>query len=85
MSKTSPTKFCHATQIKLYMWSCGQILITLLFLWEKFSWPQVHKSLTWKIIFLSGALNSSLIVWDWYDLVILHKYGRKLETQNKKI
>ena len=85
MSKTSPTKFYHATQIKLYMWSCDQILITLLFLWEKFSWPQVHKSLTWKIIFLSGALNSSLIVWDWYDLVILHKHGRKFETQNKKI
>ena len=27
----SPTKFCHMTQIILWMWSCDQSLITLAF------------------------------------------------------
>ena len=31
LSMTSPTKFCHMTQIILWMWSCDQSLITLAF------------------------------------------------------
>ena len=29
LSVTSPTKFCHMTQIMLWMWSCDQSLVTL--------------------------------------------------------
>ena len=29
LSMTSPTKFCHFTQIILWMWSCDQSLVTL--------------------------------------------------------
>ena len=31
LSMTSPTKFCHMTQIILWMWSRGQSLVTLAF------------------------------------------------------
>ena len=31
LSMTSPTKFCHVMQIKLWMWSCDQSLVTLTF------------------------------------------------------
>ena len=31
LSVTSPTKFCHMTQIILWMWSCDQSLVTLAF------------------------------------------------------
>ena len=31
LSITSRTKFCHITQIKLWMWSCDQSLVTLTF------------------------------------------------------
>ena len=31
LSMISPTKFCHMTQIKLWMWSCDQSLVTLAF------------------------------------------------------
>ena len=32
LSKTSPTKFYHVTQIILLMWSCDQSLVTPTFL-----------------------------------------------------
>ena len=32
LSMTSPTKFCHMTQIILWIWSCDQSLVTLAFL-----------------------------------------------------
>ena len=31
LSMTSPTKFCHMTQVILWMWSCDQSLVTLAF------------------------------------------------------
>ena len=31
LSMTSPAKFCHMTQIILWMWSCDQSLVTLAF------------------------------------------------------
>ena len=31
MSMTSPAKFCHMTEIILWMWSCDQSLVTLAF------------------------------------------------------
>ena len=37
LSRTSPTKFCHITQIIMWMWSCDQNLVTLAFLQEKLS------------------------------------------------
>ena len=37
LSKTSPTKFYHMTQIILYMWSFYQSLVTVAFIWEKLS------------------------------------------------
>ena len=55
---TSPTKFCHMTQIILWMWSCDQSLVTLAFLWEKLSQPQFYKDLTRKTAFFEG--------WSWF-------------------
>ena len=40
LSKTSPTKFYHVTQIILLMWSFDQSLVNIAFLWEKLSKPQ---------------------------------------------
>ena len=37
LSTTSPTKFCHTTQIILWMWSCDQSSVTLAFVKEKLS------------------------------------------------
>ena len=37
------------------MWSCDQGLVTLVFLWQKLSSPQICKDLTRKIIFLEGC------------------------------
>ena len=37
LSRTSPAKFCHITQIIMWMWSCDQNLVTLAFLQEKLS------------------------------------------------
>ena len=55
---TSPAKFCHMTQIILWMWSCDQSLVTLAFLWEKLSQPQFYKDLTRKTAFFEG--------WSWF-------------------
>ena len=64
LSKTFPqtltlsTKFYHATQIILYMWSCHQSLVTLAFLWENLSEPRFCKDLTRKTIFFQD--------WAWF-------------------
>ena len=64
LSKTFPqtltlsTKFYHATQIILYMWSCHQSLVTLAFLWENLSEPRFCKDLTRKTIFFQS--------WAWF-------------------
>ena len=61
-----PTKFCHMTQIILWLWSCDQSLVTLAFVEEKLSLRQFYKDLTEKLLLLRGGLGSSSIIWDWY-------------------
>ena len=55
---TSTIKFCHMTQIILWMWSCDQSLVTLAFVYEKLSQPQFYKDLTRKTAFFEG--------WPWF-------------------
>ena len=57
---TSPTRFCHMTQIILWMWSFDQSLVTLEFVQEKLSQPQFYKNLTRKTSFFEG--------WSWFKL-----------------
>ena len=40
------------------MWSCDQSLVTVVFLWEKLSWPQLYKDFTRKTAFFDG--------WSWF-------------------
>ena len=68
-TRTSPTKYYSVIQIILKMWSCDQSLVTLAFLWEKLSQPQVYKDLTRKTAFFEGlscCLGSSSIILDWH-------------------
>ena len=45
--------------------SCDQSLVTVAFLWEKLSEPQLYHDLTRKTAFFRGGLCSSSIIWDW--------------------
>ena len=65
LSMASPTKFTHATQIILWIWSYDQSLVTAAPLWQKLSQPQIYKNLARKTTFLKGGLGSSSIIWDW--------------------
>ena len=45
--------------------SSGQSLVTVAFLWEKLSQPQLYKDLTRKTAFLRGGHGSSSVIRDW--------------------
>ena len=47
---------------------CDQNLVTVAFLLEKLSQPQLYKNLTRKTAFLRGGLCSSSIIWDWHQV-----------------
>ena len=66
-SKAPLTKLYHVIQIILQMWSCKQSLVTLAFLWEKFSQPQFYKDLTTETLFFEG--------WSWFKF---HNLGMTL-------
>ena len=67
------------------MWSLDQSLVTLSFLGEKLSKPQVYKDLIRKTAFLRSGLGSSSIIWDWYELEILDQYGKRVKTKSQKV
>ena len=68
---TSQTKFCHMTQVILWVWSCDQSLVTLAFVWEKLSEPQFYKDLIRKTAFEW---------WSWYKF---NSLGLALDTNLK--
>ena len=68
----STMKFCHMTQIILWMWSCDQSLVTLAFVQEKLSQPQFYKDLTRKTAFFEG--------WPWFKF---NNLGLALGTNSK--
>ena len=49
--------------VDVVMW---QSLITIAFLWEKLSWRQFYKDLTWKTVFLRSGLGLRSIISDWH-------------------
>ena len=55
---TSSARFYHVIQIILEMCLCDQSLITVAFLWEKLSQPQLYMDLTRKPLFFEG--------WFWF-------------------
>ena len=55
---TSPAKLYHMTQVILWMWSYGQSLVNLAFLWEVIIKPQFYNYLTRKTTFFEG--------WSWF-------------------
>ena len=66
MSMTSPTEFCHMTQIILWMWSCDQRLVTSISIREVIITSILFKDLTRKTAFLRSGLGLSSITWDWH-------------------
>ena len=63
---TSPTEFCHMTQIILWMWSCDQRLVTSISIREVIITSILFKDLTRKTAFLRSGLGLSSITWDWH-------------------
>ena len=57
---TFATKFYLVTQIVQQMRLCDQSLSTLVFLWEKLSWPQFEWSSLWRFNYLELALIIAL-------------------------
>ena len=81
MSMTSPTKFCHTTQIILWMWSCGHLYKTsyhnLNFIRI---WPE--KPLFWGAVFVQVHWFGTGTR---YKLEILHQSVRGAKTKIQKV
>ena len=84
---TSPTKFCHMTQIILWMWSCDQSLATLAYLYKEDiitsilqRFDEKNRFFWWMILVQVQWLGTGTSYSE-----ILHQSVKRFKTKSQKV